>query len=158
MTKFPEVISTAQRRRGRSTEDKVAILDAAFRKGGSVAAAADRFGVSRALIYIWRSRVRDGLMPGVAMTEAGISAFSAVALARETTPDVQSLPPPSPAPTVKSCRPVSCDKGRHGGTIEIRLTNGLTIRADVSIAPNAFARLVAALDTDARLRQDGGDA
>lgn len=157
MTKFPEVISTVQRRRGWSTEDKVAILDAAFRKGGSVAAAADRFGVSRALIYIWRSRVREGVMPGVAMTDAGVSAFSAVAIARDAAPDVQSLPPPSSTPTVKSCRPVSCE-GRHGGTIEIRLTNGRTIRTDVSIAPNALARLVAALDTDARLRQDGGDA
>jgi transposase-like protein len=55
MTKFPEVISALQRRLDLSTEDKVAILDAAFRKGGSIAAAADRFGVSRGLIYICRS-------------------------------------------------------------------------------------------------------
>ena len=150
MTKFPEVISTVQRRRGWSTEDKVAILDAAFRKGGSVAAAADRFGVSRALIYIWRSRVRDGLMPGVAMTEAGISAFSAVALARETTPDVQSLPPPSPAPANKPCHAKSCDKKRHCSAIEIRLVNGRTIKTDESIAPEVLAAIIEALD--------GGDA
>ena len=146
MTKFPEVISTVQRRRSWSTEDKVAILDAAFRKGGSVAAAADRFGVSRPLIYIWRSRVREGLMPGVAMTDVGVSAFSAVAIARDAAPDVQSLPPPSSTPTVKSCRPVSCDKGRHGSTIEIRLVNGRTIKAHEGIAPDVLAGLVAALD------------
>ena len=150
MTKFPEVISTVQRRRGWSTEDKVAILDAAFRKGGSVAAAADRFGVSRALIYIWRSRVRDGLMPGVAMTEAGISAFSAVSLAREATPDVQSLPPPSPAPVNKPCYAKSCDKRRHCSAIEIRLVNGRTIKTDESIAPEVLAAIIEALD--------GGDA
>ena len=163
MTKFPEVISTIQRRRGWSTEDKVAILDAAFRKGGSVAAAADRFGVSRALIYIWRSRVREGLMPGVAMTDAGVSAFAAVAIARDAAPDVQSLPPPSPPLAAKSCRAQSCgaksfDNGRHGGTIEVRLVNGRTIKTDESIAPDVLAELVAALDNDARLRQDGGDA
>ena len=158
MTKFPEVISTIQRRRGWSTEDKVAILDAAFRKGGSVAAAADRFGVSRALIYIWRSRVREGLMPGVAMTDAGVSAFSAVAIARDAVPEVQSLPPPSPPPTTKSCRAKSCDKCRYGSTIEIRLVNGRTIKTDESISPDVLAAIIAALENDARLRHDGGDA
>jgi transposase len=156
MTKLPEVISTVQRRRGWSTEDKVAILDAAFRKGGSVAAAADRFGVSRALIYIWRSRVREGLVPGVAMTDAGVSAFSAVAIARDAAPDVQSLPPPSPPPAAKSlraqscgaksCGAKSCDKCRHGGAIEIRLINGRTIKVDENIAPDVLAALVTALD------------
>ena len=53
MAKLPEVISTVQRRRGWGVAEKVAILDAAFAKGGSVAAAAGRFGVSRSLIYIW---------------------------------------------------------------------------------------------------------
>ncbi len=158
MTKLPEVISTVQRQRGWSTEDKVAILDAAFRKGGSVAAAADRFGVSRALIYIWRSRVREGLMPGVAMTDAGISAFSAVAIARDSAPDVQSLPPPSPPPAATLCRAKSRDKGHHGSTIEIRLVNGRTIKTHEGIAPDVLAGLVAALDNDARLRQDGGEA
>jgi transposase-like protein len=43
MTRLPEVISTVRRRRAWSHEEKVAILDAAFRPGGSVAAAADRF-------------------------------------------------------------------------------------------------------------------
>jgi transposase len=157
MTKFPEVISTVQRRRGWSTEDKVAILDAAFRKGGSVAAAADRFGVSRGLIYVWRSQVREGLLPGVAMTDAGVSAFSAVAIARNAAPDVQALPPPSPAPrAAKSCRAQSfgaqsftaksCDKGHHSSTIEIRLVNGRTIKTDASIAPDVLAAIITALD------------
>jgi transposase len=167
MTKFPEVISTVQRRRGWSTEDKVAILDAAFRKGGSVAAAADRFGVSRGLIYVWRSQVREGLLPGVAMTDAGVSAFSAVAIARDAAPDVQALPPPSLAPlAAKSCRAQSfgaqsfgaqsfgaqsfaaksCDNGHHSSTIEIRLVNGRTIKTHEGIAPDVLAGLVAALD------------
>jgi transposase len=152
MSKLPEVISTVQRRRAWSTEEKVAILDDAFRKGGSVAAAADRFGVSRALIYIWRSRVRDGQMPGVTMTDAGVSAFSAVAIVRDASPEVQSLPPSPPASTDRPCR----DR-RRSGAVEVRLVNGRTVKVDESIAPDVLARLVAALDTDARLRQDGGD-
>jgi transposase len=76
MTRLPEVISTVRRRRSWSTEEKVAILDAAFRPGGSVAAAADRFDVSRALIYLWRKQVRAGLIPGVSISEAGAAAFA----------------------------------------------------------------------------------
>jgi transposase len=143
MTKLPEVINTVQRRRAWSTEEKVAILDAAFRKGGSVAAAADRFGVSRALVYIWRSRVRDGLMPGVTMTEAGISAFSAVAVAHDAGPEVASSPP---APVDRSCRDPPCRERRRSSAIEVRLVNGRTVKVDESIAPDVLARLVAALD------------
>jgi transposase len=80
MTRLPEVISTVRRRRAWSDEEKVAILHAAFRPGGSVAAAADRFDVSRALIYRWRKQVRAGLMPGVTLNEAGAAAFAAVAV------------------------------------------------------------------------------
>ena len=97
-------------------------------------------------------------MPGVAITDAGVSAFSAVAIARDAAPEVRSLPPPSPPLAAKSCQPESCDKGRHSGAIEVRLVNGRTIKTDESIAPDVLAELVAALDNDARLRQDGGDA
>ena len=96
MTKFPEVISTLKRRRAWSVEEKVEILDSAFQPGGSVAAAADRCSVSRALIYIWRKQARDGLMPGVAMTDAGVCAFAPVAIA----PD----PPSRVALPDKTCR------------------------------------------------------
>jgi transposase len=134
MTKLPEVISTVRRRRAWSAEDKVAILDAAFRKGGSVASAADEFGVSRALIYIWRTQVRHGLMPGVTMTEAGVSAFSAVAVV-PTTPVLPMADKP-------------CRDRRRTGIIEVRLVNGRTVKVDEGIAPDALARLVTALDGD----------
>ena len=130
MTKLPEVISTVQRRRSWSVEEKVEILDAAFRPGGSVAATADRCGVSRGLIYIWRKQARDGLMPGVAVTEAGVSAFAPVSIA----PDLA----PHTALSDKACR--------TRRLIEVRLGNGRTVKADEGIAPDVLARLVSALD------------
>lgn len=63
--KSGEIISTVRRRRNWSTEEKVAILEAAYSKGGAVSAAVDRFGVSRPLIYIWRKQARNGELPGV---------------------------------------------------------------------------------------------
>lgn len=50
-----EILGAVERRRRWTAEEKVAILDEAFRAGGSVAAASDRHGVSRALIYYPRS-------------------------------------------------------------------------------------------------------
>jgi transposase len=138
MTKLPEVISTVRRRRAWSVEDKVAILDAAFRKGRSVAAAADEFGVSRALIYIWRTQVRNGLMPGVTMTEAGVSAFSAVAI----------VPPPQAPPPILPTADRPCRDRRRTGVIEVRLVNGRTVKVDEGTAPDALARLIFALDGD----------
>jgi transposase len=148
MTKLPEVISTVQRRRDWAVEEKVAILDAAFAKGGSVAAAADRFGVSRSLIYIWRRHVRDGLMPGVTMTAAGVSAFAAVAVAPD--PNQVALAPPTPPSADKPGRAQPCSERRRAGAVEVRLVNGRTVKADEGIAPAVLARLVAALEGEMR--------
>jgi transposase len=135
MTRLPEVISRVRRWRSWSTEEKIAILDAAFRPGGSVAAAADRFDVSRALIYLWRKQVRAGLIPGVTISEAGAAAFAPVAVV----PDVPAQIAPTSAERPHRGR-------RHAGLIEVRLVNGRTIRADESIDPAALARIAAALD------------
>ena len=142
MTRLPEVISTVKRRRAWSVEEKIEILDAAFSGGGSVAAAADRFGVARSLIYIWRQQVRDGEMPGVTMTAAGVSAFAPVAITDEA---IEAAPareaPALPAPTGKPCR-----ERRRSGTIEVRLLTGRLLKVDEGIAHEVLARLVAALD------------
>ena len=135
MTGLPEVSSTVRRRRSWSTEEKVAILDAAFRPGGSVAAAAERFDVSRALIYLWRTQVRASLIPGVTLSGAGAAPFAPVAVV----PDV-----PAQVALTFAERP---HRGRrHVGVIEVRLVNGRTIRAAESIDPAALARIAAALD------------
>jgi transposase len=135
MTRLPEVITTVRRRRAWRAEEKVAILDAAFRPGGSVAAAAARFDVSRALIYLWRKQVRAGLMPGVTISEAGAAVFAPVAVVA----DVPAQAAPISAERFNRGR-------RHAGLIEVRLINGRTIRVDESIDPAALARIAAALD------------
>lgn len=135
MTKLPEVISTVERRRGWAVEDKLQILDAAFSKRGSVAAAADKFGVSRSLIYTWRAAVRNGRMPGVTMTGSGVSAFLPVTVAPE-------VAKPGTACTSGSTQTGNC----RAASIEVRLANGRVLKASEGIAPEALSRLVAALD------------
>ena len=142
-----EIISTVQRRRNWSTEEKVAILDAAFSKGGSVSAAADRFGVSRPLIYIWRKQVRNGEMAGVAMTESGIAAFARIAIAAPQA-GASVAPAAGSEPDVPSPSKRGNPERRRAGSIEVRLTNGRSLKADETIAPDILARLVTALDGD----------
>ena len=144
MTRLPEVISTVKRRRAWSVEEKIEILDAAFSRGGSVAAAANRFGVARSLIYIWRQQVRDGRMPGVTMTPAGVSAFAPVVIKDETIEPAPAREPPAPPALVSK----PCRDRRRSGTIEVRLLNGRVLKVDEGIALDVFARLVAALDGD----------
>ena len=136
--KSSEIISTVQRRRNWSTEEKVAILDAAFSKDGSVSAASQQFGVSRPLIYIWRKQVRSGGMAGVSMTENGIAAFAPVAIA----------PPCSPAMPSEPSGRIFRER-RRAGSIEVRLVNGRTLKADETIAPAVLQRLITVLDGDA---------
>ena len=144
VSKSSEIISTVQRRRNWSTEEKVAILEAAFSKGGSVSAAADRFGVSRPLIYIWRKQVRNGELPGVAMTASGIAAFALVAISAPQSGAVAPLPvsePDDPAPCARGAK-----ERRRAGSIEVRFGNGRSLKADEAIAPDVLKRLTAVLD------------
>jgi transposase len=157
MGRLPEVVSTVKRRRAWSVEEKVAILDAAFSKGGSVAAAADTFGVSRSLVYIWRQLVRDGLMPGVAMTDAGVSAFAPVTIEpcsitpAKREPERPMPPPALPAPNGTSSsdrsNKAAADKDRRRcSAVEVMLANGRTLKVDEGIDPDVLVRFVAALD------------
>ncbi len=66
-----EIISQVERRRRWSMEEKVQLLEAIMQPGASVAAVADRYGVSRSLLFFWRKQAKAGLMPGV--TPLGIA-------------------------------------------------------------------------------------
>ena len=85
MARPVEIISTVARRRRWTAEEKVEILDEAFRAGSSVAATSDRRGVSRALIYLWRRQAREGRIAGVGLVaEPEKSAFVPVRVAAIT--------------------------------------------------------------------------
>lgn len=137
MPRAVEIISTVARRRRWTPEEKVAILDEAFRTGSSVAATSDRRGVSRALIYLWRRQARDGRIPGVGMAETAMPAFVPVQVAAIT--DQSSC-----APSTRKAR--APRERRPDGRIEVALTNGRTVKVDEGIDPDALARLVNALD------------
>jgi transposase len=141
VTRPVEIISTVARRRRWTAEEKVEILDEAFRAGSSVAATSDRRGVSRALIYLWRRQAREGRIAGVGLAEPEKSAFVPVHVAAIT--DQRCAAPPTR--TARTAR-----EQRRVGRIEIALTNGRIIKVEECIDPAALALLVAALDGGTR--------
>ncbi|MGH8758542.1 MAG: IS66-like element accessory protein TnpA [Burkholderiales bacterium] len=136
-----EILGAVERRRRWTAEEKVAILDEAFRKGGSVAAASDRHGVSRALIYYWRRQAREGGIAGVGMAMSdNPAAFVPVRIEADPA-TAGSAPSTATSPAHRSSLP-----RLRACPIEIALTNGRVIKVDAGVDPEALARLVAVLD------------
>lgn len=133
-----EVISVVARRRRWTLEQKLALVEEVSRAGASVAAVADRHGMSRSLLFDWRRQARDGTMPGVVRADAAPSlvpvrvvgeAQSARAATGVAPPRVRATQPCKAAPT-----------------IEVVLSNGRVLRSAEAIRPEVLARLAAALD------------
>lgn len=118
-----EILGSVERRRRWRPEEKVSILDEAFGDGGTVAAASERHGVSRALIYYWRRQAREGAIPGVGVVTPDAPVFVPVRieapaargglppLAPNNTAPPEPTPPeePDPAPDAGA----GLQKGRH---------------------------------------------
>lgn len=109
------VFSGPERRRRWSEEERVQILTEAFSPGACVAEVARRHDVSTALIYTWRSRVRQSVVePGFAeaVVVAGdgaeppiISPAIVVELARGSRVNIfASAPPALAAAALKALR------------------------------------------------------
>ena len=134
MDKRVEIISTVARRRRWTIEEKVAILDEASQPHASITAVADRHGISRNLIYLWRRQAREGSMPGVTVSNGAQSPFVAVQVADRS--PTQNAPQRLPVPVGR----------RRPGLIEIALSNGRVVKVEESIDPTMLSRIVAALD------------
>jgi transposase len=131
-----EIISQIERRRRWSVEEKVRLLEATLQPGASVAAVADRHGVSRSLLFYWRKQAKAGLMAGVTpLASLAAPAFAPVIVAAGALPGLKSSPKPP-----RKMAP------RSGCMVEITLGNGRVLKADEGIAPERLSALVAALD------------
>lgn len=140
-----EIISTVERRRSWPDEVKLRIMAEALEPGATVAAVADRNGVCRSLLYTWLRQVRENRLPGISMRAESASGFVPVRIEAPTpTASSTTVPPSLP------------QRRRTTSLVEITLANGRSLKVDDGIDPVVLARLVAALDDQARHRPDGG--
>lgn len=135
-----EIISQVERRRRWSVAEKVMLVEATLQPGASVAAVADRHGVSRSLLFLWRKQAKAGLMPGVTpLASLAAPVFAPVIVAADALPGQKPSPKPSPKPSRRTAP-------RAGCMVEVSLSNGRVLKADEGIAPERLSALVAALD------------
>lgn len=130
--RLDEVISVVARRRRWTLEQKLALVEEVSRPGASVAAVADRHGMSRSLLFDWRRQVRDGTMPGVVRADAAATLVP-VRIVED-------------APPKQTLRRSAERAGKAAATVEVVLPNGRMLRVSEAIAPEVLARLAVALD------------
>jgi transposase len=133
-----EVISVVARRRRWTLEQKLALVEEVSRAGASVAAVADRHGMSRSLLFDWRRQARDGTMPGVVRADAAPSLVPVRVMGEAPSPRAATGVAP---PRVRATQPCQA-----APMIEVVLSNGRVLRAAEAIRSEVLARLAAALD------------
>ena len=133
-----EVISVVARRRRWTLEQKLALVEEVSRPGASVAAVADRHGMSRSLLFEWRRQVREGTMLGV--VRAHVAPGLVPVCVVEDAPRKEA--PRRPQPSRGSAeRP-----GKSATMVEVVLRNGRVLWVSEAIRPEVLGRLAAALD------------
>ena len=133
-----EVISVVSRRRRWTVEQKLALVNEVSRPGASVAAVADRHGMSRSLLFDWRRQLREGAMPGVVHAEAAAALVPVHVVADAP---AKQLPGPASRLRGRVDRPVKAE-----ARVEVVLRNGRVLRVSEAIGPEVLGRLAAALE------------
>ena len=135
-----EVISVVRRRRRWTSEQKLALVAEIERSGGSLAAVADRHGVSRSMLFEWRRQLDDSAMPGITRATAPALNFAPVRVIGNASVGASGAPPMAPrlrpAGRARAAVPI----------VELVLSNGRVLRVAETISPDALGRLAAALD------------
>ena len=127
-----EVITSVERRRRWSAQEKLRLVAESYRAEGGVGAVADRAGLHRSLLQRWRRQVRDGTLVA---DRLGAPSFVPLAIddgAAVSTPPLGS----------------AVAGPRHGvvrGLVEIDLPNGCRVRVEQDIPTVALRRIIGAL-------------
>ena len=156
-----EIITSVERRRKWPDEEKLRIMSEALVPGAATCAVADRNGVCRSLLYTWLRLARDGQLPGIALAapKSLPAAATFVPVTVQTSPLATAAASPSQPTAPRTANPhtacVPATARRRVAVIEVVLSNGRTLKVAESIDPALLARFAAALDDEARLRQNG---
>lgn len=124
-----EVLSTSERRRRWSMDQKLAMVAEMMRPGSTASLVARRHGISTGLLYTWRRQAMKGELPLVPTTPA---AFVPVQIAeKEPIPD-----------EAKSC---ANGAGAWEGPMVIELPGDRRIHVDRHVDGAALRRVITAL-------------
>jgi transposase len=122
-----EVITSVERRRRWSREEKEHLVAASFEPGVSVSEVARSAGIHVSQLFRWRKDLCDPV-------DAGSSQLVPVEIVPAVAP-----------PAVDAPAPVSPGRGRRKSIIEIELGNGRRVRVDRDVDADALRRVLDAL-------------
>jgi transposase len=134
-----EIITRGERRRSWTPEQKREIVAESLGPELSPTEVARKHGISTGQLYTWRRDLLD--MPS-AVTARGMPRFAEVE--RAPAPPDTSAPPQPPADG--HAPPGVPVPARSGGTIEIMLPGGVSLRVDARVDGPALRRVLDALD------------
>ena len=138
-----EIISTVERRRSWSAEQKLRIMSEALEPGTTVTAVAERNGVCRSQLYAWLRQAREGRLPGISLSPPAGAAFVPIGIDPLLPSALTEARPAASPPSLASCPAPS---SRRTSVVEISLRNGRGLKVDDCIDPKALARLLAVVD------------
>jgi transposase len=128
-----EVITSVERRRRWSVQEKLRLVAESYKVEGGIAAVADRAGLHRSLLQRWRRQAREGMLVPDRLGPAG---FVPIAIHG----DEAVAAPVLPAPVAGG---PSNDAAR--GLVEIDLPNGCRVRVEHDIPAVALRRIIGVL-------------
>ena len=137
-----EIIARVERRRRWTLEEKAALMAEVAAEGGQVAVVARRHGISKSLLYNWRSAWRAAaaaVPPAASPVSAGFLQIGVVA-----EPLDQGSAAGIPALT-GGPRGAGLTLAERAGIIEIDRPGGVRVRVDSSINEKALRRVLSAM-------------
>ena len=131
-----EIVARVERRRQWTLEEKAALMAEVEAAGGQVSVVARRHGISKSLLYNWRSAWRAAAGAAAARASSAVSAgFIQLGVVAE---------PMEPVPA--ACpRGAGLSLAERVGVIEIDLPDGVRVRVDDRVSEKALRRVLAAV-------------
>lgn len=124
-----EVITSVERRRRWSREEKERLVAASFEPGASTSEVARSAGIHVSQLFRWRKDLCD-------LVDPGSSRLVPVEIVPAVAPPAVEAPAPSASPSRRRCK---------SGIIEIELGGGRRVRVDRDVDAEALRRVLAAL-------------
>jgi transposase len=132
-----EIVARIERRRQWTLEEKAALMAEVEAAGGQVSVIARRHGISKSLLYNWRSAWRAAA--GAAAARANSAGFIQLGVVAEP---MERLAPAVPAVCPRGA---GLSLAERVGVIEIDLPDGVRLRVDDHISEKALRRVLAAV-------------
>jgi transposase len=136
-----EIIARVERRRQWSPQEKAALMAEVEAEGGQVSVVARRHGISKSLLYNWRSAWRAAALAAQAASPAS-TGFIQLGVVADLSDANQAMPMPAALPAPRGA---GLTLAERAGVIEIDLPGGARVRVDGSVNEKALRRVLSAM-------------